>query len=183
MEVLIDTTGGVGQKQDLRTHFLHQTHRKYHILHRIAFIIVYPSLHHNGRYPFYLCIYKLSFVSGYRRPRKSFDALVRNNLFHSHMVCIITKTRSKDQRQFRYKWELIFHCLITLIQFFFTLHRRPPSVRRHPILPALHPVPALFLLLFLPGVLRFLLQLLFPALRLLSLLSLPGLPSPLPVPG
>ena len=176
MEVLIDTTGGIGQKQDLRTHFLHQTHRKYHILHRIAFIIVYPPLHHNGRYPFYLCIYKLSFVSGYRRPRKSFDALIWNGFFHCYMFCIIPQTGSEDQRQFRYKWELIFHCLITLIQFFFTLHRRPPSVHRHPILPALHPVPALFL----PGGLRFLLQLLFPALRLLSL---PGLPSPLPVPG
>ena len=177
MEVLIDTTGGIGQKQDLRTHFLHQTHRKYHILHRIAFIIVYPPLHHNGRYPFYLCIYKLSFVSGYRRPRKSFDALIWNGFFHCYMFCIIPQTGSEDQRQFRYKRQPLFHRLITPIQFFFTCHRRPPSAHRHPILPALHPVPVLpFLFLFsaLLQILSPVLCLLFLSSLLLSLLQNPG---------
>ena len=183
MEVFINTTGCIGQEQNLSTHFFHQTYRKYHILHRISLIIMYPSLHHDNRYSFYFCKYKLALMSGHCRMRKSVYTLIRNNFFHNYMICIISKTGSQDQSQFRHEGKLIFYCLITLIQFFFTLHRLPPSVRRHPILPALHPVPALFLLLFLPGVLRFLLQLLFSALRLLSPLSLSGLPSPLPVPG
>ena len=103
MEGWIGASGRIGEKKFFCPKKPHQTCRKNYVRHWISFIIMNPALHDHNRCFLYITKYKTSFVPFYCRYRKSFDICIFNDLFDLDPLCKITKSRSKNQCNFRFE--------------------------------------------------------------------------------
>ena len=89
--------GGIGQKEDLSSHQLHQTDRHNHLFHLIALIVMNPSLHDDGRRPGHMAKDIASHMSRHRRLWKSRNLLIGNQTLQLHAVSEITQTGPQNQ--------------------------------------------------------------------------------------
>ena len=92
VECAVNSTGSVGQKQDLRPHKSHEPCGKHHIAHRIPLIEVNTALHDHNRNAVYIAEDKPALVSRHRRHRKPFDIFVINGRGNLDLLRVFSQT-------------------------------------------------------------------------------------------